>query len=64
MAPVEFVFGYLIILVAAAGLQWDKAILKYLAEGQHVVERDGSDFFGGVRLTMLRPRPPKVDAAQ
>jgi hypothetical protein len=51
-------------LVAAAGLQWDKAILKYLAEGQHVVERDGSEFFGGVRLTMLRPRPPKVDDDQ
>ena len=63
-APDETARGDWMKLVAAAGLQWDKAILKYLAEGQHVVERDGSDFFGGVRLTMLRPRPPKVDAAQ
>ena len=62
-APDETARGDWMKLVAAAGLQWDKAILEYLAEGQHVVERDGSDFFGGVRLTMLRPRPPKVDDA-
>ena len=63
-APDETARGDWMKLVAAAGLQWDKAILKYLAEGQHVVERDGSDFFGGVRLTMFRPRPPKVDDAE
>ena len=58
-APDETAHGEWMRLVATAGLQWDKAILKYLVEGDHHVERDGSEFFGGTRLTMMRPRPPK-----
>ena len=58
-APDETAHGEWMRLVATAGLQWDKAILKYLVEGDHEVERDGSQFFGGTRLTMTRPRPPK-----
>ena len=58
-APDETAHGPWMEIVATAGLQWDKAILEYLAEGHHEVERDGSEFFGGVRRTMIRPRPPK-----
>ncbi len=58
-APDETAHGPWMEIVATAGLQWDKAILEYLAEGDHEVERDGSEFFGGVRRTMTRPRPPK-----
>ncbi|MCS5702669.1 MAG: M14 family metallopeptidase, partial [Acidobacteria bacterium] len=58
-APDETAHGAWMELVATAGLQWDKAILQYLADGNHEVERDGSEFFEGVRLTMHRPRPPK-----
>ena len=58
-APDETAHGDWMELVATAGLQWDKAILKYLAEGNHVVERNASEFFGGVRRTLFRPRPPK-----
>ena len=60
-APDETAHGPWMEIVATAGLQWDKAILEYLAEGDHEVERDGSEFFGGVRRTMTRPRPPKTD---
>ena len=63
-APDETAHGPWMELVATAGLQWDKAILRYLAEGDHEVERDGSEFFGGTRLTMTRPRPPKEKDAE
>ncbi len=46
-------------LVATAGLEWDKAILQYLVDGDHRIERKGSEFWGGVSLSMDRPRPPK-----
>ena len=48
-------------LVAKAGLSWDQALLDYLHEGNHVVKRSGSSFFGGVSLNMNRPRPPEKD---
>ena len=46
-------------LVATAGLQWDKAILQYLVDGDHKVERKGTSFWGGVSWSLDRPRPPK-----
>jgi hypothetical protein len=46
-------------MVATAGLQWDTAVLDYLVEGKHVVERKGEPFFGGATLSLDRPRPPK-----
>jgi hypothetical protein len=46
-------------LVANAGLQWDKAILEYLVQGHHEVERKVEPFWNGVTLSMNRPRPPK-----
>ena len=46
-------------LVATAGLQWDKAILQYLVDGNHLVERKAEPFWGGVTLSLNRPRPPK-----
>ena len=48
-------------LVATAGLSWDQAILDYLYEGEHKVDRSGSTFFGGVTLKLDRPRPPKSE---
>jgi len=46
-------------LVATAGLQWDKAVLDYLVQGHHEVERKMEPFWRGVSLTVNRPRPPK-----
>lgn len=59
-APDETAYGDWMELVAKAGLSWDQAILDYLVDGDHEVERSGSSFFGGVTLTMNRPRPPEV----
>ena len=46
-------------LVASAGLAWDTAILQYLLDGDHRVNRNASEFFGGVSLRLDRPRPPE-----
>ncbi len=59
-APDETAHGEWMELVAKAGLSWDQAVLDYLYDGNHEVERSGSKFFGGVTLKMDRPRPPKV----
>ena len=58
-APDETARGDWMKLVANAGLQWDKAILEYLVTGHHEIERKVDPFWGGVSLTMSRPRPPK-----
>ena len=59
-APDETARGDWMKLVANAGLQWDKAILDYLVQGHHEVERKAEPFWNGVTLTMNRPRPPKT----
>src|SRR5437660_8585738 len=58
-APDETARGDWMKLVANAGLQWDKAILDYLVQGRHEVERTMTPFWNGVTLSMNRPRPPK-----
>jgi hypothetical protein len=58
-APDETAYGDWLKMVATAGLQWDTAVLDYLVEGRHVVERKGEPFFGGATLSLDRPRPPK-----
>ena len=58
-APDETARGDWMKLVANAGLQWDKAILDYLVQGRHEVERKIDPFWNGVSLSMNRPRPPK-----
>jgi len=58
-APDETAYGPWMRLVARAGLSWDQAITDYLFDGEHIVERSGATFFGGVTLKMNRPRPPK-----
>jgi hypothetical protein len=60
-APDETAEGEWLKLVASAGLSWDRAILQYLLDGKHQVERTGSSFFGGVTLRLDRPRPPKPE---
>ena len=58
-APDETVYGDWLHLVASAGLQWDKAVLRYLLEGNHTIEREVEPFYGGIALKMSRPRPAK-----
>ena len=58
-APDETAYGDWMKLVATMGLQWDKANLEYLVQGTHVIERKGTQFFGGVSWSLSRPRPPK-----
>ncbi len=60
-APDETAYGEWLQLVASAGLQWDKAVLRYLLEGNHVIERDVEPFYGGIALKLSRPRPPKPE---
>jgi len=62
-APDETARGDWLKLVANAGLQWDKAILEYLVQGRHEVERKVDVFWNGVTLSMNRPRPPKPPKA-
>ena len=57
-APDETAYGPWMELVAKAGLSWDQAILDYLYDGNHKVERGGSAFRGGATLRMSRERPP------
>ena len=61
-APDETARGDWMKLVATAGLQWDKAVLEYLVTGRHEVERKVEPFWGGVSLSINRPRPPKPPA--
>lgn len=58
-APDETARGDWMKLVANAGLQWDKAVLDYLVQGRHEVERKIDPFYNGVSISMNRPRPPK-----
>lgn len=62
-APDETAYGDWMKMVATAGLQWDKAVLDYLVDGKHTVERKGELFFGGAAISLDRPRPPKPDKA-
>lgn len=60
-APDETAYGDWLELVATAGLQWDKAVLDYLVEGRHRIDRKGQTFFGGASMSLDRPRPPKPE---
>jgi hypothetical protein len=58
-APDETAHGDWLKLVATAGLQWDKANLDYLVQATHRIDRRAETFWGGVSLTIHRPRPGK-----
>ncbi len=58
-APDETAHGEWMAFAATMGLQFDKAVLQYLVDGNHVVDRKGTPFFQGVSLTLDRARPPK-----
>ena len=47
--------------MASAGLARDSAIPQYLLDGDHKVNRDSSEFFGGVSIKLDRPRPPEEE---
>jgi hypothetical protein len=59
-APDETAHGPWLKMVATAGLQWDKASLDFLYEGDHVIERTRESFVGGVSVSVHRPRPPRA----
>jgi hypothetical protein len=56
-APDETAHGEWLQLVATAGLQYDKALLEYLLQGNHEIERTAEEFAGGVSLKIHRERP-------
>ena len=58
-APDEPARGDWMKIVASAGLAWDTAVLQYLLDGDHQVNRNTSEFFGGVSIRLDRPRPPE-----
>ncbi len=60
-APDEPARGDWMVTVASAGLAWDRAILQYLLDGNHEVNRKSSSFFGGVSIRLDRPRPPEAE---
>jgi hypothetical protein len=60
-APDETAHGDWMKLVATAGLAWDEANMDYLLEVPYKIERQGSEFYGGVSLSVNRPRPPKKE---
>ena len=59
-APDEPARGEWMELVASAGLAWDLAVLQYLLDGDHRIEREVSDHYGGVSIRLDRPRPPRT----
>src|SRR5581483_8182659 len=59
-APDETAYGDYLKTIAAIGLQWDKASLDYLYEGQHRIDRRGESFWGGVMLSENRERPARA----
>ena len=58
-APDETAHGDWLELVATGGLQWDKALLEYLLEGNHEINRTKTAFSSGVSFKIDRPRPAK-----
>lgn len=58
-APDETASGDWMKLVASAGLAWDHALLNYLVEGNHVVERTETAFADGMTFKIHRERPPQ-----
>jgi zinc carboxypeptidase len=60
-APDETAYGDWMKLVATMGLQWDKALLQYVLDGHHVVERKWTSFYDGTSIRLERARPPKPD---
>ncbi len=60
-APDETAHGEWMRIMATAGLEWNKAALQYLVDGDHKVDRKGTVFWGGVHLSMNRPRPPQPE---
>ncbi len=58
-APDETAYGDWMKLVARAGVQFDTAVLDFLAGMPYEVERRREPFGGGVTLSLHRARPPE-----
>jgi len=59
-APDETAYGEWLELVASGGLAWDQAILRYLLELEHPVERSVASFDGAAALELTRERPGRL----
>ncbi len=57
--PDETASGEWLQLVAGGGLEWDKALLEYLLEGNHVIDRDKHAAGDSMTFRVTRPRPAK-----
>jgi hypothetical protein len=58
-APDETAYGEWMELMATAGLACDEAVLEYLVEAGHPVERTKEPFATGMTFKIHRPRPAK-----
>jgi hypothetical protein len=59
-APDETAYGDWLELVASAGLAWDQAILRYLLDLEHPVERTLTSHDGATSIKLYRERPGTV----
>ena len=60
-APDETAYGDWMELMATTGLECDEAVLEYLVETHHEIERTKEAFANGMMFKVHRPRPAKRD---
>jgi len=60
-APDETAYGEWMDLMASTGLACDEAVLEYLVETHHEVERTKETFLNGMTFKVHRPRPAKQE---
>lgn len=58
-APDETAYGAWMELMATTGLECDEAVLEYLVETNHEIERTKESFATGMTFKIHRPRPTK-----
>jgi hypothetical protein len=63
-APDETAYGDWLRLVATAGLQWDEAVLQYLLDGDHTIDRRFDGYADGLTIGWHRPRPARSTRAE
>ncbi len=60
-APDETAYGEWMELMAIAGLECNEAVLQYLVEATHEIERTKEAFASGMTFKVHRPRPGSVE---
>ena len=61
-APDETAHGEWMALMATTGLACDEAVLEYLVETEHEIERTKEAFANGMTFKVHRPRPAPGDS--